>query len=729
MARLKETGEPDDARSRGALLAALMIAVFFGLSVFWTAYDGRLPPVSQDCVRHTLNAARHLPDVSEFTVATINHIQHLDVYPPAHSTVLAVLFRILGTSIKISQLFSAAMFALLLACTYLISRRILPDDGRPHLMAVFILGCFPAVFASSHYDNLSMMLSLAVTVSVWLLLMTDGFVKTGWAAALGLALGMGLLVKWTFPVFVVGPILLTLILGCKEGQTGRKLRNASIAVLIAAAVSGPWYVGHLREVIELHRFNVETYQGIYPESPLAPFNLFVYSRILLEGMMPVFAVAVLFGVICAFRKRCRDVPVLLSWLVVPYVVLVFMNPKYQRYVLPLYPAFAILAAAGIGKLGLRVTKFIATAVVVAVGLVCLAQSVLPVDVIASTFKASFFEHKITPLFPSRDAGQVPSVVKAISDDWGKEKELCYVAVAPKLPSLHQLYCNYEALIVQRRKMLFVSLEMDDMFSTLAGADYVVARLGPFPDMTVEADMSPHIPSDEQVKRVDEWLSAPPEVFWDNHELLASLKDAQGESTRVIKLTRKLNLRERLRLLDALSGVFRKPELEEIQRRRLYRSAGWYSKSLKIWKLLEAKGQNCSWTKTPVTDDLVDVVEAEDMLHNVGADIFAGRSVRGGWKVLRPSKQIALVRLPGGSTVFELVARAGPDCVRPNVAVSVNSTEMWSGEIGPENPSIVRFEADVTEDDGLLSVAVLEPAHGAALCPVAIDKIVVRKARN
>ena len=198
------------SRRRALWLLTLIVCVQVGASIFWIAYDQR-PPCGQDSIRHTLDAVRVLPQTSRFTSGLVNVIdRHLDAYPPAHRYVVGSLFRIFGVDKRLALGTSALCFALLILVVYAISRTLVKENALPALLAAFLVGCFPAVFAASHFDNLSMMLTFGVALSVLCLIRTDGFQGVGWSAALGLSLGFGLLVKWTFFVFLVGPFALTI---------------------------------------------------------------------------------------------------------------------------------------------------------------------------------------------------------------------------------------------------------------------------------------------------------------------------------------------------------------------------------------------------------------------------------------------------------------------------------------------------------------------------------------
>ncbi len=335
------------SRRRALWLLTLIVCVQVGASVFWIAYDQR-PPCGQDSIRHTLDAMRDLPQTSDFTVGLINTIdRHLDAYPLAHKYVVGSLFHIFGVDKRLAFGASALCFALLILVVYAISRSLVGNDASSALLAAFLVGCFPAVFAASHFDNLSMMLTFGVALSVLCLIRTDGFQEVGWSAALGLSLGFGLLVKWTFVVFLVGPFALSIARAARQGNIVKRLRNLGIALSLAVLIALPWYIKHLEDVLSLFRLNKDVYTGIYPH----PFNLFSLGFYIIRfvgGMTPVLSAVVVLGfTILLVKKRLNHVAIFLCWVLGAYAIMVFFYPKWPRYMLPAYPALAIVAGHGI----------------------------------------------------------------------------------------------------------------------------------------------------------------------------------------------------------------------------------------------------------------------------------------------------------------------------------------------------------------------------------------------
>jgi len=323
-------------------------------------------------------------------------------------------------------------------------------------------------------------------------------------------------------------------------------------------------------------------------------------------------------------------------------------------------------------------------------------------------------------------------VRSIASDWDSKKKLCIVAVAPKLPALQAYYCSFESIVNQRERILFNSLSNSSLFFDLIDANYIIRRSGSFPSMAPEAEMSPFIPSGKQVEGIDQFLARPPDFFAKHYEPVAKLSCDDGQTIFIAKRISQFSFKEKRKLLRTLAPIFREPEQLDITLRILYRMAGWYKSSRKAWERLEAKGLNRSWLPTEVGPDLVDVLEVEDMVHNIDAEVFAGRRVPGGWEIRFPSKQIGLVQLPPKRAAFSVVARADMSSQEPpKIKISLNERPIFSCAIDSETPTVYEFEAQRRshKTDGVLSIELLAPENGrhSAQSSVIIDKVIIRKA--
>jgi len=180
---------------------------------------------------------------------------------PASATIMYQLF---GRDPDVAAMVNILYLAVALVATYGIGRRWRgPALG---LIAVAVLAILPMYYCMSRYFYLEFALAAMVTLTVYLLLTTNGFKRRGMSLVFGLSLGLTLLTKRTSAVFLIGPVLaVILIFGLlpllwkqvrrisELRHTWRRLlRNAALALLIGLAPAAIWYLPNRQAVQGLY---------------------------------------------------------------------------------------------------------------------------------------------------------------------------------------------------------------------------------------------------------------------------------------------------------------------------------------------------------------------------------------------------------------------------------------------------------------------------------------------
>ncbi len=179
-----------------------------------------------------------------------------DYYPPLVHVGIAASYALFGVSADVAALTNSLYLVLLLLAVYGIGERLAgPWIG---LLAATLLSLFPIVFSMSRYTYVDFALTSMVAVNVCLLLRSDGFARRGYSLLYGLSFGLGMLVKWTFVVFALPPLVALLASpGLLAGvPAGLRLalgsrRRLLVAALIALAVTGLWFVPNVQATSRL----------------------------------------------------------------------------------------------------------------------------------------------------------------------------------------------------------------------------------------------------------------------------------------------------------------------------------------------------------------------------------------------------------------------------------------------------------------------------------------------
>lgn len=177
-----------------------------------------------------------------FQVFTAN----LGYYPPLFPLSMIPLYRLFGVSADVAGMVNVIYMGVFLLSLYGIGRRLY--DLRVGLLSAFLGSMFPFLFSMAHYTYIDYALTALITLAAYLLLGTDGFRRAGFSILFGLAVGLGMLLKWTPVVFLAGPFLLIALRGGVVADALDGLRHwrwpwrqALVSVAVALGLTWAWY--------------------------------------------------------------------------------------------------------------------------------------------------------------------------------------------------------------------------------------------------------------------------------------------------------------------------------------------------------------------------------------------------------------------------------------------------------------------------------------------------------
>jgi hypothetical protein len=188
-----------------------------------------------------------------------------------------------------------------------------------------------------------------VALSIWLLIGTNGFERRGVTLAYGLSLGLGMLTKWSFALFVAGPFLVIAIRAWKL-RSGRRLVNLAWALVVGAVAAAPWYLCNARFTLEfLGRLPVAArLEGDPVIGSLASWSYYLRSFVGDQVLLPFTLFFGLGLIVLLIRRRFDyELALLLCWIGLPYLFSSYSYNKDPRYTMPYLPAVAIITAQGL----------------------------------------------------------------------------------------------------------------------------------------------------------------------------------------------------------------------------------------------------------------------------------------------------------------------------------------------------------------------------------------------
>jgi 4-amino-4-deoxy-L-arabinose transferase-like glycosyltransferase len=352
------------------MLLVLVLAVVTGI---WVSLDRR--PAEWDHANHLERALRCHRNLAAGRLGA--ELADSAFYPPLVPCTAGLLYFALPGVPLTTQGVMLGFVAIGLAAVFGIGRTVW--DAGAGLLAAFLLGTAPFVVFSLMNFQLDLPLTTMVALTLWALLRTDGCRKATCTATLGVFLGLGMLTKPTFAVYITAPVLWVAIAGRRSSdKRGRRLQLLGMALLIAAAMALPWYgprlVGLPFQVVdrsftqaaaaEQAALFSSTWFLFYPRMFLPQFGL-------LAGLLSVWGLWAL--------KRDRGIRAFLWLATLPALgAFSLIQNRNLRYTLPLLPVAALVATAGVRALRGRWQRVVVPACLIAGALqVSMAAFALP----------------------------------------------------------------------------------------------------------------------------------------------------------------------------------------------------------------------------------------------------------------------------------------------------------------------------------------------------------------
>ncbi|HTY45931.1 MAG TPA: glycosyltransferase family 39 protein [Patescibacteria group bacterium] len=284
-------------------------------------------------------------------------------YPPLTHLLYTGYFLIWGLHTGKEMLVNTLFLVIALIALYGLARALYGELVAVAAVALFL--SFPGTLAYSRRGFTEFAVMGMVTLSIWLLVRTEYFSRRAYAVLFGLALGLTALTKWSFLPFVAGPLLVVSGYGCLRKDPSRAKRYFLLSILIALALSLPWYIPHMRDAwmrFHIDKLDASPRDFLFTKANLAAFlhNCRSYFResIAVPSVKAHMDLNYLLIFLCAgswrlayrcFHRAGRAAVspgalVLFLWISVPFVTLclpVFTGIRHPSHLLAVLPACAL----------------------------------------------------------------------------------------------------------------------------------------------------------------------------------------------------------------------------------------------------------------------------------------------------------------------------------------------------------------------------------------------------
>jgi 4-amino-4-deoxy-L-arabinose transferase-like glycosyltransferase len=352
------------------ILGILAVFVLFYIvnNGVWLFIDRSSP--SYDKGAHAGFALKYLRLFASPTRLSFTKLLAVNKYWPPFFHICSVPFTmVLGFSVSSVAATNFLFLVIAVYSIFKIGERLFDEWVGAGAVALTLL--YPMVYAMSRTVLVDFALIAMVALSLHLILATDVGLKGG-AWKLGAVLGAAMLTKWTAVVFLMGPALLWLGLSIRRDRPSLRavVTAASTVALCAAIVALPWYITAFDGFLETARVAF----GSDPAQEGDPVRVLESMRWYWEAtktalILPALLVPTLAGVtVCIVRVRPRaSLAVLLCWILPALAFFLLIPNKDARFVAPMLPAIALMAAAGLRSVPWKPVRAVVWAAIVTAG--------------------------------------------------------------------------------------------------------------------------------------------------------------------------------------------------------------------------------------------------------------------------------------------------------------------------------------------------------------------------
>jgi 4-amino-4-deoxy-L-arabinose transferase-like glycosyltransferase len=362
------------------VLLGIAFLIFSGSTIVWTLHDKTPPP--WDPSDHLITAYDYYRPLAHGQVSQFGREFFFGThyYAPLIHIVGSFFFLIFGASRLSGVAVNIVALGILLASTWWLGNSLYsaggvgitkssagigpaaPADYRngnsPRLTAGAIAAVFVACYHFPawllHDAFLDYPLMAIVAASFALLIKAGDFHVRRDAVLFGIAAGLGLLAKQTFPFFFILPAVY-LVARAMLTRDAKALTNLALAGLIAFAIAAVWYGPHFKDVISIYRAN----QLAAIDENEAPLFSFMSNVVYLHGLISfqvqaVFGILFIVGLLFSLARWRRQSIMLYLWIASGIGSFTCIANKDLRYTVPILPAVALISVAWIGSDGIEI---------------------------------------------------------------------------------------------------------------------------------------------------------------------------------------------------------------------------------------------------------------------------------------------------------------------------------------------------------------------------------------
>lgn len=363
----------------------LMILWLFHLinNYIWLKID--TSPLRWDPGNHYLSSLRYFDVLSHPSIHLLSEIVNVcGTYPPLVGIIPTPLYVLFGRDPDTAIFIMNSIFLfILIFSVYGIGKKLCNNNAG--ILASFIVIMYPMLFGQTRLFMPDLPLTAMTSLSLYTLLLTDGFKNRKYSLFFGMTLGLGMLTKFTFVFYVIGPIAFVMyptfkfnintILKKEEFvqyfiRSKIQFFNVISSLFLGGLVLSVWYLPNFHHVLKSQLANATAGGAIRGHPDIFTLKSFLYYLFgLINDQSFFFFVLFIIALLYLTKLKSKNITFLAIWIGVTYLVFSLILNKDIRYIMPLLPAVALISAIGIERINNRKVKTVLIALIIIFGCV------------------------------------------------------------------------------------------------------------------------------------------------------------------------------------------------------------------------------------------------------------------------------------------------------------------------------------------------------------------------
>jgi 4-amino-4-deoxy-L-arabinose transferase-like glycosyltransferase len=332
------------------------------INLWWLKIDNALPVT--DSANQFLNSIKYGKILESLSVTTIFEIPKVSMHwPPLVGILIGSFINALKLDIDGAVLVMDIVFLSILIFSVFKIGQIFASS-KIGMLSAFLVSMYPGLVVLTRHYNLDLPLTGIIALAFYFLFKTERFTRRSYSILLGIVLGLGMLTKQVFLIFIIIPLLF--ILFPTKGPASFRL--VVLTGILGLLIGSIWWLPFFLQFNEFRTYWSTVVPGCYSFCNISRYfsfhNLIFYflSFINVQSSLIYFLFFLIGLVFFILRyKKVKYKFLLLLWIIWIYFIFTFLIGficEGTRYTIPILIPVSLITSIGIMSIRWKLIRWL-----------------------------------------------------------------------------------------------------------------------------------------------------------------------------------------------------------------------------------------------------------------------------------------------------------------------------------------------------------------------------------